>query len=255
LLTVYDGDWWRPQWSVWLAERGPRIHRRHPAQIEAAQAGFGQMLQVYYPGTNPFSKQKHHVFILKNSVKDEELAAIPDLPFAFTLNLGQGIAGNNALKNLQHLKKLTGLDIGGTHINHEGLKDINLLPALDTLAIDRFQTTPETIKVLNEAGRLHILANMRAAGGARPKGAEDVVEIDLLGKFEINDECLQEFAIFKNVETMRLGGTGITDAGLKQLVEFKKLTTLDFITMPEGVTPAGIKSLQSVMPKLKVTRK
>jgi len=226
-----------------------------PAQLEAAKAAFGQRVQTAYPGTDPYSQEKFNVFVLKNSVTDDDFKEFKDLPFPFRLYLNGGIAGDGAIKNMAHLKNLTGLNAAGTRISSKGLQDIPLLSGLTMLGLDRFQATDEAFKVLNAVGKLHLLANLRAAGGKRPAKLTDVESIDLHSLFKVNDEALKQLSACSNVKIMDLGGTGITDAGLKELAHFPSLTLLKLVSKPEHVTESGVSELQKALPKLKIELK
>ena len=52
---------------------------------------------------------------------------------------------------------------------------------------------------------------------------------------------------------MNLGGTEVTDAGLKELAALKGLQTLNLVGC-KGVTDAGVADLQQAFPKAKIER-
>ena len=57
---------------------------------------------------------------------------------------------------------------------------------------------------------------------------------------------LKELVHFKNLTTLGLQGTSVTDTGLKELARFQHLTALDL--SDTTVTDAGLKELASCKP-------
>jgi len=73
-----------------------------------------------------------------------------------------------------------------------------------------------------------------------------------LGGTDVTDAGVKELKELKSLQTLNLNGTDVTDAGLKQLKELKHLQTLDL--RGTKVTDAGVKELQAARPGLKIVR-
>ena len=69
----------------------------------------------------------------------------------------------------------------------------------------------------------------------------------------VTDAGLKELAGFESLQTLDLSLTGVTGAGLKELAGLKSLQTLMLISTA-GVTDAGVAELQKALPKCKVLR-
>ena len=68
----------------------------------------------------------------------------------------------------------------------------------------------------------------------------------------VTDAGLKELAPLKNLTKLDLIGTKVTDAGLKELAPLKNLTKLDL--SGTKVTDAGVKELQKALPKCKIEK-
>jgi len=80
---------------------------------------------------------------------------------------------------------------------------------------------------------------------------EQVTEIDL-GGTEITDAGLKEVAKLKQLTSLELAGCEqITDTGLKEVAKLQKLTYLD-LSCYEQITDAGVAQLQKALPKCEI---
>ena len=86
------------------------------------------------------------------------------------------------------------------------------------------------------------------SGAARADEASAVKAVEKLGGKVTRDDKLPG----KPVIGVNLGGTGVTDAGLKELKELKQLTTLGL--HDAKVTADGVADLQRALPGCKITR-
>jgi internalin A len=102
--------------------------------------------------------------------------------------------------------------------------------------------TDEILRSLREAGLLHALASASRGAGARPASPAEVKALGLNSDKGVTDAGLKELKEFKNVEYLFLSGAGVTDAGLKELRDFKRLHTLDLSAT--AVTDAGLRELK-----------
>jgi internalin A len=165
---------------------------------------------------------------------------------------------------LGSLKNLTSLELRLTAISDVGLKNLAPLQNLDTLYIDLFGYSAARLRVLREIGLLHAYFGMYGKDHSRPKSANDVTEIWLVGvtlthgglnelrDFKnlrelvlhsslVTDEDLKDLAQFKKLDGLFLGDTKVTDRGLKELAQLKTVTALGL--EKTAVTAAGLKEL------------
>jgi len=124
-----------------------------------------------------------------------------------------------------------------------GLRALASLPSLKYLNIDSEMKTDETLRVLREIGKLHMLGGGTRGGAA--ESAEDLVLMDFR-HCKLTDAGLKELAGFPNLRQIDLISNRITDAGLKELGRFKSLSTLHL----QGtlVTDAGVRDLARQLP-------
>ena len=78
---------------------------------------------------------------------------------------------------------------------------------------------------------------------------EKLTSLDL-GGTQITDAGLKELAKLKQLEGLSLNDTKITDAGLKELVKLQKLTTLYLGTIK--ITDAGMAELKKALPNCEI---
>jgi Leucine-rich repeat (LRR) protein len=125
------------------------------------------------------------------------------------------------LKALAPLAELRELHLmwpieGGAEL--AGLEPLRKLDTLELLGL-----TDSALAELRRAGKLHALALTQAERG-RPTGPDDVVLLDL-SYAQVTGKGLKELAVFKNLDTLRLLQTKVTD-GMKALTELKHLAAL-----------------------------
>ena len=78
-----------------------------------------------------------------------------------------------------------------------------------------------------------------------------VIGVNLAGT-GVTDAGLKELKDLKQLTTLYLNMTGVTDAGLKELKDLKQLTSL--ILTATKVTDDGVADLQKALPGCKITR-
>ena len=133
--------------------------------------------------------------------------------------LGSTEKVGDGLKNLAALQKLTFLAVGGTEIADD-LKCVAGIKSLTGLALP---VTDESIQWLHEAGMLHLLTRATAVGGKRAARDEEIVSLDL-SNAKLQGTGLKSVAKLKNLATLKLTNTPVTDAWVK-----------DFEAHPAGV--------------------
>src|SRR5262249_56687988 len=92
---------------------------------------------------------------------------------------------------------------------------------------------------------LHVLANATAKDGKRPSGPRDVTTL-YLSHTRVTDEGLKELEHLKNLQRLHLGGAQVTDAGLRTLREIGLLHVLANATAKDGKRPSGPRDVTSL---------
>jgi internalin A len=171
-------------------------------------------------------------------VTDAGLKELAPLHNLTSLDLEGTKITDAGLKELAPLKNLATIHLLNTKVTEEGLKELVPLKNLTTLEFTR--ATDTQLRVLREAGLLHVLILATSKDGARPKSAEEVISLRLnYGK--VTDAGLKELAPLKNLTSLDLEQTAVTDAGLKELATRQNLTALNL--GGTRVTDAGLKEL------------
>jgi Leucine-rich repeat (LRR) protein len=171
------------------------------------------------------------------------------------LELCETAVTDAGLKELEEFKNLQILSLWATKVTDAGLKELKGLKRLHTLYLGGNLLTNDTkvtdaaLTTLREIGLLHALSNAKTKDGKRPSGPGDVTSLDLR-RTRVTDAGLKELKEFKNLETLYLSRTMVTDAGLKELKELEHLPML-FLSNTK-VTDAGKKELQSARPGLRI---
>jgi internalin A len=147
------------------------------------------------------------------------------------------------LKELAPFKKLASLDLSDTKVTDAGLKALAPLKNLTTLDLISTQVTDTSLRVLREIGLLHALSLATGKDGSRPKSAEAVIGL-YLKETKVTDAGLKEFVSLKNLSSLNLDGTQVTGTGLKALAPLKSLATLNLNNT--GITDAGLKELATL---------
>jgi hypothetical protein len=156
---------------------------------------------------------------------------------------------DQALKQLGALRNLTTLDLQGTKVTAQGLKELAGLRKLSELGLSESQLSDATLRVLREIGLLHSLSQASAKAGQRPRSVEDIVSLALC-RSPVTDAGLRELAGLRNLTWLDLRDTRVTDAGLKELAGLKNLATL--LLQDTKVTDAGVAELLKALPNCSI---
>jgi hypothetical protein len=149
------------------------------------------------------------------------------------------------LKELAGLTSLESLDLAGSGVKGPGLKELKDLKRLRRVEFGNGGVTDEILRSLREVGLLHALASASGRPGALPASPAEVRALGLNGSSAdkgVTDAGLKELKDFKNLEFLFLDGAGVTDAGLKEVKQFKSLHTLSLNST--AVTDAGLRELK-----------
>ena len=160
---------------------------------------------------------------------------------------------DNALHQLQHLKRLRSLDLELTQISDTGLIVLEGFPKLYYLNLAGTNVTDAGLahaRGLKELREINLnKTNITDAGLAHLKDLPEVDELSL-GNTRITDDALVHLREWKQLFYLDLSNTQITDAGLQQL-EGLDLVILDLTNTQ--VTPAGISRFKQKVPDSAVT--
>jgi internalin A len=163
---------------------------------------------------------------LSKNFTDASLAELAKLESLNALGFNEGSEVTDAgLKSIAKIKSLRRLSLHYTKATPEGLKELKGMK-LEVLTLDKSQVTDTTLRILRENDQLYTLRQAYSRG-RRPTSMEDV-------------------------HFLRLGGTKVTDAGLKELVGMTSLEVLELGNT--GVTDAGVAELQKAIPGARISR-
>jgi len=146
---------------------------------------------------------------------------------------------------LKRLKKLSELWLTSAKAEVAVLGGLKDLPALRTVHLP--QVTDDTLKVLAEAGCLHLLKEAQAADPAtRPAGPAEVRTLDLSrGPNRLTAAGIRHLAALPGLEGLGPpGGFQATDDALEALARLKSLRHLNLTSTP--ITPAGYDTLATM---------
>ena len=187
------------------------------------------------------------------------LFELPDAPVFFGLQIADPECADANLKHLAALKHLIVLDLCGTRVSAEGLKELAPLTNLSALTLSTL-ILPRTRGLENGFKYLAPLKNLRAldldTASVTDKGLKELAKLTSLASLElaatqITDAGVKHLAALENLTFLDVSSTKITDAGLKELAPLKNLTKLwvgdtkaDVLRRTAGpLTDAGLKEL------------
>jgi Leucine-rich repeat (LRR) protein len=157
---------------------------------------------------------------------DYGLEAVKDLKQLESLDLSHNADVTDAgLRELRELKQLTNLSFFDTKVTDAGLNELQGLRQLKRLGVDRRIVTDRSLKCLADAGLLHALW-LADEHGFRAKNDAEVQRLNL-EETQVTDVGVKELRNLKKIEILRLWPSQITDASLRTLTEFGMLHALD----------------------------
>ena len=175
-------------------------------------------------------------------VTDSGMAAVGRLIALENLNLGQTGITDAGLKQLAGLAKLESLTPFHTRgVGDEGMKIVGKMRRLTVLDLCGTQVTDEGVKELSACNRL---TSLRLAGAkVTDLGVTSLEKLSLqsldLSKTGVGDEGMKSVAKHLGLTNLNLQSADkMTDAGVKELAG---LLDLQYLTLPPGVTDVGIK--------------
>lgn len=191
-------------------------------------------------------------------IGDPALADVARLSSLTSLNLRKTEITNVGIKSLVALPKLEKLILKDTRIGDAACDHLGSMPALKEVVLNGTFVTDKGYDALlpklgdkitwdgrdpQRAVALALFGSARSAtlsvtttngnnvevknAGDLPEPRFKVVSIDLSGNPEVGDKELAQIAKLDSLENLKLGGTGITSAGLAQLHGLKSLKEVD----------------------------
>jgi internalin A len=154
--------------------------------------------------------------------------------------------GDAAMKELKHFPHLAFIQLERSQVTHQGLKEIQGLKKIYWIQLGGRSVTDDTLRTLRELGVLHALRPTDYHGSSTfptnekgPANSDEVTSLDLEAT-QMSDAGLKELHDFKNLRKFYTSA-GITNAGLKELHAFPQLTDLRLRQCK--ITDAGLQDL------------
>lgn len=160
------------------------------------------------------------------AIGDKQLAVLAGLSTIEKLELSGSQVTSEGLKNLTGLSKLYMLHLDGTQVGDDGLAQVARLYGLGVLSLDKTRVTDSGLQHLKRMPQLERL---------------------YLNTTSITDAGLAHLAELKNLKELSLVETQISDAGLFHLKGLKNLEMLK--VHDTRVTPSGMNDLHAALPK------
>jgi beta-lactamase regulating signal transducer with metallopeptidase domain/Leucine-rich repeat (LRR) protein len=241
-------------------------------QLQAATKAFEDLGGCRESWSRPGNE---HIFRLTRGsnryqpyVTDEVVPKIPNLPFAFGLNLGATEITAKGLRELAKLDNLVGLYLVRSQVTDEGLKELARFKNLVILQIWESQVTEAGLKELanlqsvrvltlsgsafgdvwvKEAAKIEHLTSLHLSNGVSDAGMQAIGQMQNLKKLaffqgQISDAGWEELARLRNLSELHLPiDLKLTDTNLKQLARLENLTTLSL--QSSTITDDGLKEI------------
>lgn len=167
------------------------------------------------------------VHVSSPTVRDSDLTVLADLPKLqiLQLNACRQIT-DAALVELPASRVLECIQLNGTRIGDEGVKELTKFPSLRSLSIAQTRVTNDGLAAVGQLDKLERLElGFLAVDDEGFSHLRDLVRMrDLtLTNLAIGDESFRAIGQFQDLEGLHIDGAEVTDAGLAQLGELKKL--------------------------------
>lgn len=159
---------------------------------------------------------------------------LPAEPFTITeINLRSQEFDEGGLSFLPQLANLRKLDLSATTVGETGLKYVGQVPTLISLSIRGNRFSPESYRLLQNGDR--------------------ILTCTVSGSRAFNDAAMDVMSqTMPNLRTLAVGGTGVSDEGLKAVSRIKSLRS--FIASGTDVSDAAVEELQLALPDCSIRR-
>jgi hypothetical protein len=165
----------------------------------------------------------------RSKVVDADLSCLESLPDLEWIYLDRNVAvTDRGLVHLRNLTNLRGLSMCNTKVTGTGI--LANTPHLRGLSISHTPLTHDDIAAISKMQSLESLS---------------------IGHTPISDEDLAALASLWKLQLLQLEGTEITDAGL---VHLERLTALDNLWLPTGISDDAVNRLRKALPNCMIHR-
>ncbi len=174
---------------------------------------------------------------ISSQIKDEGLKHLAEIDSLENLGMHwvEGIT-DAGMEHLVKAKLLKKLDIWHSKVTDKGLAILRGVKMLDYLDLPREGITNKGLKYLSE------LSNLRHLSLPRPCYVDPNMDAK-----PYTDEGLRHLSELSKLEELRIGGQGVTSAGMDYIAKLKKLKELNIFCCPIGDDGlAKLKSLESL---------
>jgi|GEM_PF-939207 hypothetical protein len=174
-----------------------------------------------------------------------------------TFDSDDQLLDNKKVAQIARISSIRRIDLAHTDLGDDGVKALMALNRLTCLNMSSTMITAQSGKYISTLSELTVLdLDKNGLDDSIGKELSKLAHIDDLGlkATNVSDACLDEVAKMKSITQLRLGSNrGITDRGIAKLVALKNLKLLD--VTDTKVTPKGLEPLKSLPLKvLKVRR-
>jgi hypothetical protein len=190
---------------------------------------------------------------------DAGLAVFKDCKYLRFINLDSTKISDEGLKNLAGQKVLEGLSLKKTNVTAAGIDDLKKSMPWCKIEWDHDMVMPTAPAdpdrkaaewVLLTGGRVWINQQEIKAAAELPDELCRLTGVDLHQNFQVGDADLTLLKDCKNLTTVNLSGTLVTDTGLALFKDSHRLTVLNL--QQTRVTAAKVEELRKALPKCKI---
>jgi len=166
-----------------------------------------------------------------SKVNGEGLSCFESLPDVEWIDLDQNRAvPAEGLVHLRNLKNLRVISMYRCNVSGVGFVHLAQLPHLQRLALSYTPLTPDGVAQL---GKLRTLESLSMAHTA------------------ITDDDLAALTSLRNLKLLWIDNTAVTDRGLAHI---ERLTALESLSLPAGISDAGLERIQNALPHCQIRR-
>ncbi|MDB4766343.1 hypothetical protein OAG71_01510 [bacterium] len=147
------------------------------------------------------------------------------------------------------------LYLSNANVSHVGVQHLGKLDRLNYLSLDYALLTDEMFRTLQENQQLHIISQATTTAlnengnPRRPNSAEDVTDLELWSA-PLTNAGWSKILFYENLTHLFLGRMNITEHGIEQLAQLKKLESLEL--RETQFTEDGIALLKKLLPNCKI---
>ncbi len=162
---------------------------------------------------------------------DADLRLLVTLPNVKKLKLTGGRITNQGVRHISRMTGLVDLTLQNTQMDDDGLALLAGLPRLRSLNLrntaNLTDAALEHLKKFPALTHLHLADNRFSAEGIAQLGEFDALQLlDLRGCGNVGDAELGHFRRLAKLRMLKIGGSGVTDAGMSVVAQMTSLTGL-----------------------------